>query len=191
MDLYSGGYSAKWNFASPLRLHIKYITSKKTQPQNPAVRVGLPFPPKERNKMKEQRKRNILSAPRRGLILLPSPRRRLELLFHLHLDPRPVARASEGVSSGIGDAAAPRTLRGSEGDLTPNSRPHDLTLVPARCKRGFAWCPPIWCGVGRDVIAVRPNNFLRVIGLGAAVLRCCFQPLGTFSPPSGKLLGRS
>ena len=86
------------------------------------------------------------------------------------------------MSSGVGSAAAPRTLRGSEGDLHPKFSA-SWPLVGARS----VWAGPyvvltrlVW--VRRVAIAVRPNIFLRVVGRGAAVLGCCCQPLRHFSP---------
>ena len=154
------------------------------QPQSPVVLVGspnlfLPSPPKRRNKKKVQRRGDILSALRRGPLLPPSP-----AWARTPLPPRSRPPSSR---QGLQRCHLVSLCVVVKATSTPNSRPHDLSLVLARCGRGFVWCLPIWCGVRRDEIAVQPNIFLCFVGRRAAVLRFCFQqPLDSF-PPS--LLG--
>ena len=105
-----------------------------------AVIVGQPLPllpfsaGKDMTKGKDNgKKHSVRPAPSPSLL-----QGGLELLFHLYLAPLPVAGAPEGVSSGVGGAAAPRTLRGGEGDLHSNFGLTALSLVPTLCGRGLA-----------------------------------------------------
>ena len=107
-----------------------------------AVIVGQPLPllpfsaGKNMTKGKDNgKKHSVRPAPSPSLL-----RRGLELLFHLHLAPHPVAGAPEDVSYSVGGAAAPCTLRGGggEGGLHSNFGLTALSLVPTRCGRGLA-----------------------------------------------------
>ena len=138
--------------------------------------LSLPSPPKRRNK--ECKGKETFCPPRAGAPYSSHLLRRgLELLFH-HTSISPPVRPPgppKACHPVLGAPQHPALCVGVKATSAPNSRPHDLSLVPAPYGRSFAWCLPIWCGVGRDVIAVLPNTFLCVVGRRAAVLRFCFQ----------------
>ena len=142
-------YHATWRATAAAPPVAKHQRLLQIPPENPildrhhplqptgyhGLLVGLPglLPPSPPKKIKTK-ERKAFCPPRVGASHFPPPLRRgLEPRFRLPRPPHPVAGASEGVSSGVEGAAAPRTLHAGDGDLHPKSS----------ASRPSRWCPPI------------------------------------------------
>ena len=151
----SVGIVAFCSFLIPLHVATQWITAataisphdfpknpvlglRRSRVRRPAVIVRLPnlLPPHAAVKrQKEKTKgRNHPIRPRQGPLLPPSPPTRTRTVLPPPACPLPGAGAPNGVSSGVGGSAAPRTLHG-EGELLPKfsaSRPSHWLLPTHR-----------------------------------------------------------
>ena len=132
-------------------------------PSSIAVVIGLPdlLPPSSlKTKRTKNKEKKPFCPPGVGAFhsfhLL---RRRLELRFRPPLAPPSVAGASESAPSCAEGAAAPRTLRGGEGDLQPISASQLSHWCPLGVGGSLRGAHP-WVWVGRAVIGRRPTKQL-------------------------------